>query len=68
MTMGFRGASSIQSGADLAWDIFLFLGMTMPGVVIERQESDIARAPIILKAGWVPVHDRVAEKRSADRD
>lgn len=30
--MGFRGANSIQSGADLAWDTFIFIGTIFNGM------------------------------------
>jgi hypothetical protein len=34
--MGFRGANSIQSGADLAWDVFIFGAFIAFGLVMIR--------------------------------
>ncbi len=35
--MGYRGANAIQSGADLAWDIFIFLAIALLGWVMLHQ-------------------------------
>lgn len=37
--MGFRGANSIQSGADLAWDTFIFFGTLFNGLFMVMQRK-----------------------------